>query len=509
MINILKKISAVVLVCLIALSVFAVPAFAAGSSVLDISKKTMNIGDTFTATVKFSASDIGYLESTITYDSKVIQLVESNVTSNGSSGVTLFNISSTGASTLSAKFTFKAIAVGDAKITVADRATTYITYSDEKSGNAITGCGGTVQVKDKSAAKFSNANLTYIRVSAGTLSPNFSANTTSYNITVPYSVTEVLAYTETADKDATVAIEGSKTMKVGANKRVIKVTAQDGTVKSYTLNITRLASDNASSSSSTSSGSDPTTSEPTATTQSEKVIVDGVEKHIAENFSQDLVYEGFALTTYKYNDKEYPAITDGGTTLLYLVDEEGKNGAFYRIDKQNNITSFSFLTVGGNMYQILIPDEEDMKDDYIATTVSIDGKEYDAFKRVSDKDSEFVFFWAKFSDNTGLYRFDTVEKTMQRAEGLAVSVSDNEPVSNNRADGNWLENFMNLNANGKIVAITIVAILLLLVAAIIVIIIKLVSPSKDDYDEYIEEDENEDEDYFKFDSIKTSDRDDK
>ncbi|MBO5909741.1 MAG: cadherin-like beta sandwich domain-containing protein, partial [Clostridia bacterium] len=410
-----------------------------------------------------------------------------------------------GPKSASVDINFKAITVGKGTFSVTDSTYTDLSYQQEFK---ISDSGASVQVKDKSAAKSSNANLTYIRVSAGTLSPNFSANTTSYNITVPYSVTEVLAYTETVDKNATVAIEGSKTMKVGANKRVIKVTAQDGTVKSYTLNITRLASDDASSSSSTSS--DQTTSEPTeptAPTQSEKVIVDGVEKYIAENFSQELVYEGFALTTYKYNDKEYPAITDGGTTLLYLVDEEGKNGAFYRIDKQNNITSFSFLTVGGNMYQLLIPDEEDMKDDYITTTVTIDGKEYDAFKRVSDKDSEFVFFWAKFSDNTGLYRFDTVEKTMQRAEGLMVPVSDNEPVSNNQEDGNWLQNLKNMNANGKIVAITIVAILLLLIAAIIVMIIKLASPSKDDYDEYIEEDEKED--YFKFDSIKTTDRDDK
>jgi len=497
--KILKRTTALLVAVFVFVGIFSINAFAAGTSSVAFSKNELNIGETLTVTVNYKSTEPMYaVEGLLKYDPNIFQFVSGDNSNSTAAGVVKIVLSSNGKTSLSEKIQFKAKAVGKGTFSATD--SVYVADTEQK----INASSASVQVKDKSAAKSSNANLTYIRVSAGTLSPNFSANTTSYNITVPYSVTEVLAYTETADKNATVAIEGSKTMKVGANKRVIKVTAQDGTVKSYTLNITRQASDDTSSS---STSSDPTTSEPTAPIQSEKVIVDGVEKYIAEDFSQDLVYEGFALTTYKYNDKEYPAITDGGTTLLYLVDEEGKNGAFYRIDKQNNITSFSFLTVGGNMYQILIPDEEDMKDDYTTTTVTIDGKEYDAFKRVSDKDSEFVFFWAKFSDNTGLYRFDTVEKTMQRAEGLAVPVSDNEPVSNNQTGGNWLENFINLNANGKIVAITIVAILLLLVAAIIVIIIKLASPSKDDYDEYIDEDEKED--YFKFDSIKNSDRDEK
>lgn len=497
--NILKKISAVALVCLITLSVFAIPSFAAGSSVLVLTKKEMNIGDTFTATVNFSANDIGYLESTITYDSKIVQLVESNVTYNGSSGVTLFNISSTGASKTSASFTFKAIAVGKTTISVSDKATTYITYSDEKSGNAISGCGGVIEVKDKSASKSSNANLSYLRLSAGTLSPNFSVNTTTYNVTVPNSVTEVLLYIGAEDKNARTDVEGSKTMKVGANTRKVIVTAADGTVKTYTINITRLAADGTSSENTSSA-------ETNTPTEDEKIIVDGEEKYIAENFSQELIYEGFALSTHTYNDKEYPAITDGGTTLIYLVDENGENGAFYRIDKQNNITKFKFITVGKNMYQLLTPTEAEVNDDYKVTIITIDDEEFEAYQRVTDKNTEFVYFFAKYLNHTGLYRYDTVEKTMQRADGMTVTVTDTEVVPDNtNQSGNIIENFKNLTSNGKIVAITAVAILLLLLAAIIILLVKVFSSTKDYDDEEDYYDEEESENLFEFNTINISD----
>ena len=478
--KILKKATVLLVMACILLSLFTVNVFAAGTSSIAFSKNDLKIGDTLTVTVRFNATEPMYaVQGFLKYDPKVFQFVSGDNSSSTAAGVAKIVLSSNGKTALTENIQFKAIAVGKSTFSLTD--SVYVAETEQK----ILNSSASAQVKDTSASKSSNANLTFLRITAGTLTPAFSVNTTNYNVTVPYSVTEVLVYTDTEDKNATVAIEGSKTMKVGANKRVVKVTATDGTVKSYTINITRLANEETSSNQTSSA---PTTSEPVEPTPSEKIIVDGEEKFISENFSQELVYEGFALTTYKYNDKEYPAITDGGTTLLYLVDSEGKNGAFFRVDKQSNITKFNTLLVGKNMYQILSPDENDLKDDYIQTKVTIGGKEYDAYQRVSDKNSEFVFFFAKFGDNTGLYRYDMVENTMQRAEGLTVLVSNEQEEPGNASNGNWLENLKNLNSNGKIVAITIVSILLLLIAAIIIIIIRLVTSGRDNYydDEYEE-----------------------
>lgn len=503
--KILKTMAVLAITVCVMLSVFAINVFAAGTSSIAFSKSELNVGDTLTVTVRYNATEEMYAaQGLIKYDPKVFQFVSGDNSNSTTAGVVKTVLSSNGKTSLVENIQFKAIAAGKATFSITD--SVYVSDTEQK----ITDSGASVQVKDASASKSSNANLSYLRTSAGTLSPNFSANTTTYSVTVPNSVTEVLLYIEAQDSKATTAVEGSKTMKVGANTRKVLVTAEDGTVKTYTLNITRLASNNASSegtsSDETSSDvSDETSSDVKEPVAEDKVIVDGVEKYIAEDFSQDLIYEDFAITSYKYNDKEYPAITDGGTTLIYLVDEKGENGEFYRIDKQNNITKFEFITVGKNMYQLLTPDESEITDKFVSTTVSIDGQEYDAYQRITDADSDFVFFYAKCLTNTGFYRYDITEKTMQRANGMVIeAVQQETPVDTE--PGNILDNLKNLNTNGKIVAITIVVILLLLLVAIIILIVKLVSSTRDDDDDdYYDEDDGDDGSVFQFDSIKITD----
>ncbi len=492
----LKTTIALLITACVILSVFTMNVFAAGTSSIAFSKNELNVGEILTVTVRYNATEEMYAaQGLIKYDPKVFQFVSGDNSNSTSAGVVKTVLSSNGKTSLVENLQFKAIAAGKATFSITD--SVYVSETEQK----ITDSGASVQVKDASASKSSNANLSYLRTSAGTLSPNFSANTTTYTVTVPNSVTEVLLYIEAQDGKATTAVEGSKTMKVGANTRKVIVTAEDGTVKTYTLNITRQAAENASSEETSSEETNSEIKEPVA---EDKVIVDGVEKYIAEDFSQELIYEGFAVTSHKYNDKEYPAITDGGTTLIYLVDENGENGEFYRIDKQNNITKFAFITVGKNMYQLLTPEESEITDKYLLTTVTIEGVEYQAYQRITDADSEFVFFFAKCQTNTGFYRYDIVEKTMQRANGIIVEPVEEEPAVDTEP-GNILDNLKNLNTNGKIVAITIVAILLLLLVAIIILIVRMVASRREDYDDdYYDED---DEEVFQFDSIKVSDKD--
>lgn len=100
------------------------------------------------------------------------------------------------------------------------------------------------------AAISSNANLSNLTVSSGTLSPVFSSGTTSYTLSVNNSVTAV---TLTPTAASTVAsdimvntfhvisgVESSAiNLNVGINNVTIIVTAQDTTTKSYTLTVTR------------------------------------------------------------------------------------------------------------------------------------------------------------------------------------------------------------------------------------------------------------------------------
>ncbi|MEK4508269.1 cadherin-like beta sandwich domain-containing protein [Paenibacillus sp. FSL K6-2524] len=98
-------------------------------------------------------------------------------------------------------------------------------------------------------AASTNADLSGLTLSAGTLSPAFSAATTSYAANVGNEVTSVDVTPTAADADATMTVNGSAAasgqaqamaLNVGDNRVTVQVTAKDGTAnKSYAVTVTR------------------------------------------------------------------------------------------------------------------------------------------------------------------------------------------------------------------------------------------------------------------------------
>lgn len=88
--------------------------------------------------------------------------------------------------------------------------------------------------------KSSNADLSTLGITPKEYDFNdFKASKTEYNVTIPYSVENVGVGFGKADTKSKVSITGNKNLKVGANKVTVKVTAEDGTVKTYTINVLR------------------------------------------------------------------------------------------------------------------------------------------------------------------------------------------------------------------------------------------------------------------------------
>ena len=85
------------------------------------------------------------------------------------------------------------------------------------------------------------ATLSSLTVSAGTLTPAFNPETTSYTVAVTNSVSSITITATATDAKATVSGAGTKTLAVGANSFSIIVTAENGTTKTYTVVVTREA----------------------------------------------------------------------------------------------------------------------------------------------------------------------------------------------------------------------------------------------------------------------------
>jgi gliding motility-associated-like protein len=98
-------------------------------------------------------------------------------------------------------------------------------------------------------AASSNANLSAIALSSGTLSPAFTSGTLSYTASVPNLVTSVTLMPTLADATATVTVNGnavnsgsasgSMALNVGNNTITVLVTAADGTKQTYTILVNR------------------------------------------------------------------------------------------------------------------------------------------------------------------------------------------------------------------------------------------------------------------------------
>ena len=107
-----------------------------------------------------------------------------------------------------------------------------------------------------------DATLSALTLSSGSLSPSFASGTLAYTAAVANSTSSLLVTPTTNDANATVTVNGNPAttpvpLAAGANTVTILVTAQDGvTTQSYTLAVTRAASSDATLSALTlSSGS--------------------------------------------------------------------------------------------------------------------------------------------------------------------------------------------------------------------------------------------------------------
>ena len=96
-------------------------------------------------------------------------------------------------------------------------------------------------------AASSNADLSGLAISSGTLSPVFTSSGTSYTVDVLNSVTGVTLTPTLSDITSSVQVTGGSTLVAGPNAITIQVTAQDRvTVKTYTVVVTRAPSSDAS-----------------------------------------------------------------------------------------------------------------------------------------------------------------------------------------------------------------------------------------------------------------------
>ena len=130
----------------------------------------------------------------------------------------------------------------DALSTVVGAGTKTLAVGDNSFEITVTAQNGakkvyTVTVNRKAAS--TDNTLQLLTVSEGTLLPIFNPSETIYNVTVTYEITSITLTATANDTLSTVVGAGVKNLNVGNNSFAITVTAENGTQKIYTVNVTR------------------------------------------------------------------------------------------------------------------------------------------------------------------------------------------------------------------------------------------------------------------------------
>lgn len=94
----------------------------------------------------------------------------------------------------------------------------------------------TINRKD---TRSSDATLKTLSVNGGELSPGFNSNTYSYNLSVPYNISKLNINAQANDGKSKITINNPDLIAEETTIVTIKVTAENGTYKTYTINVSR------------------------------------------------------------------------------------------------------------------------------------------------------------------------------------------------------------------------------------------------------------------------------
>ena len=237
----MKKLLSIILVTVMIMTLIVPLSASAVGTSLEVDKSVVRAGDTLKVTYRVSEKIEGF-EARISYDSNVLTLDKvskkcawSSFSVNGDKVVAWADSSSAAEANRMFTVTFK-VKDGVAVDTTANIKVEGTVKEAGKSSDSPASATTSVKVGDK----LSDENkLEALEVVGYKLSPSFSPNVTSYAIeNVPYDVSSLNVKASAVDDDAKINITG-KNLDVGVNTVKVNVTAPNGDVKTYKINVER------------------------------------------------------------------------------------------------------------------------------------------------------------------------------------------------------------------------------------------------------------------------------
>lgn len=250
----------------------------------------------------------------------------------------------------------------------------------------------------------SNNYLKSLEVDGYTLSPEFNKDTTEYSIEVPNGTDKITISASKEDSTAAISGIGEKEVVEGTNKFEIKVEAENGNIKTYTLTV--LVKE-----------LDPIT-----------VTVGGKTYNVIRKEGILDVPTNYEKSLVKIGDDEVLCYKNKKTKdiLIGLSNDKGDNKYFVYDEKTGKFSEYNNMLVNGVSLKLVSMPKSELPDGYSKVAFNYDNSKIEGYQYIEKgvtyaadenvKGSSFYLLYAvnEETGKKGLYVYDKEENTIQR-----------------------------------------------------------------------------------------------
>lgn len=384
-----KKISVILIGLLLTFTSMIKLNAASASISVSVNRSSLVVGNTVNATVTvYSSGGIGSWEYTINYDTSKLKLV--------SGQVSVADVAqSSGKTSVSYNYTFKAIASGSASIGVKS----YSVINWDVQELSTTANSKTVRIitqQELEASYSKNNNLSGITVEGYELDGTFDKEKLEYTVSVPSDTEKIKLNASVEDSTASLTGIGEFDVSEGDNKFDIIVTAQNGNQKTYSVTV-KVEDKNPI----------------TATIDNKKyTLVKRASTLTCPNTYEEtkVIIDGIEVPAFK------SSITD--FVLVGMKDEQGNIGLFLYDESNNKFSKYTEIKTTG---LVIYPKEpKTIPTGYKKVTISINDQEVTAYTYNDNKEFYLIYGINIENNKEDFYEYDKTNNTMSRYNGKII-----------------------------------------------------------------------------------------
>ena len=391
----MKKNKILVFLLILFIGVIPTNAKAITASMSCSSQSSVTLGNTISVTIRGNASEAGYWEGMMSYDSSKLQLI--------SGSARIFDESASASKSYS--YTFKAIATGSAYVkmdymkvanSTGDSETT--TSSSPCSINVVKQSTSTSASSNNNSNKNNNVNkdsdnsLKSLSIDDQKLNPEFNKDTLEYSVELENNVEKIKINAEATSSKASIKGTGEIDVKEGLNKIEVVVTAENGSTRTYIINATVKEKDPI------------------------KVKVAGKEYTIVRKLDGLKIPTTFTEKDITINEDTIKGCYNDNLnyTLAALKDDKGKVNFFIYDERKNTYSKFNMISSSDlNVIVLKLEDKDDIPYNYKKTTFKYNDETIDGFV-YGKSDFRVIYGVNAVTGEEDFYQYDTKDNILQR-----------------------------------------------------------------------------------------------